>query len=135
MHDLVDDAPGKFLERDFLVRRKRSQSSTHAIDLSLSDGFQMVLQRDNCRYDIQRLHPCLKALYFAIDDNFRPLRAPADDAPPARSSCPRLPNKLAYRLMLQKSFSPIPRPLMPPKPRKILQLSRCELSSRPRKHA
>src|SRR5207253_4708919 len=44
------------------------------IDLSLSDGFQMVLQGNNCRYDIERQHPCLKALYFDIDDNFRTLR-------------------------------------------------------------
>ena len=70
MHNLVHNSPGQRLDGHFLFRRKRSQAGTHTVDLRLTNGLQMVVQRDNGRHNIERLYSRLEAFDLALHNGF-----------------------------------------------------------------
>ena len=74
MHDLVDDAARQRFDGHFLVGSHRAQSSAHAINLGLANGFEMLLQVDDGRNHIESLQARVEFLHLAIDDRLRLFR-------------------------------------------------------------
>ena len=74
MHDLVDNATSEHVDSHFLIRRQRTETSADAVDFGLTNGLEVVLQRDNRGHDIEGLDARLKALDLAVDNSFRAVR-------------------------------------------------------------
>src|SRR5579864_4257747 len=68
VHDLVDDAPGKGLDGHLLIGREWSKTSANAVDLCLANRLEMVLQRNNRGYDVERLDARVEALHLRSHD-------------------------------------------------------------------
>ena len=70
MHDLVDDAASQGFDGQFLIGGHRAQASAHAIDFGLANRFEMILQADDGRNDVERLQAGVKFFDLAVDDGF-----------------------------------------------------------------
>src|SRR5579862_7639506 len=73
MHNLVDDAARKRLDGHFLVGRQSAEASSNAIDLCLANRFQVILQADDGRNNIERLKASVKLSDLVVDDELGPI--------------------------------------------------------------
>src|ERR1700720_2920849 len=68
MHDFVDDAASQRFDGKFLVGGHGTEAATNAINLSLANGFEMVLQADDGRNHIETLLASVEFFDLATDD-------------------------------------------------------------------
>ena len=55
MHDFVDDAAGQGFDGELLVCRHGAEATANAINFSLTNGLEMILEADDRWNDIQSL--------------------------------------------------------------------------------
>src|SRR6185437_10238213 len=70
VHYFVHNTFSQRLDDHFLIGRQRPQAPTHAVNLRLANGFQVVMQRNNGGNDVQRLQAFLEALDLHINNRF-----------------------------------------------------------------
>src|SRR5260370_13964840 len=70
MENFVHDAAAKRLDGLFLIGRELAETPANPIKLRLTNGFELVLKRNNCGLQVKSLQPSLKALDFSFDNLF-----------------------------------------------------------------
>ena len=68
MQNFVDYTVAEGFDGHFLFRGKLAEASACAIEFGLADGFEMILQRDDCGNDVQALQAGMEPSDLGFDN-------------------------------------------------------------------
>jgi len=70
VHDLVDDPVGESVNRQLLFGRKLAEATAHAIKFCLTNGLELILQRNDRRNYMKRLQTRMESLDLGLNNVF-----------------------------------------------------------------